>query len=260
MGENMKIFCCDLDNTLIFSYKHDIGIRKQCVETYQGRKVSFITEDTAELLEQIKDKLWLVPTTTRTIEQYQRINFSFTPRYALTCNGGVLLVNGKEEMTWYKKSKDLVMDCQKELSKAETILEQDIYRNFEIRNIKELFLFTKSMQPQLSVENLKSTLDNKLLDISYNGQKVYIIPKNLNKGMAIKRFREWFGADEVIAAGDSEFDIPMLREADIGLAPIELKHIKQKTILIMEGEGIFSEFVLNHVLKIIEMEKICDFF
>ena len=42
----MIAFFSDLDNTLIFSYKHDIGKEKRCVEIYQGREVSYITERT----------------------------------------------------------------------------------------------------------------------------------------------------------------------------------------------------------------------
>ena len=39
----MRIFFTDLDNTLIYSYKRDIGDAKRCVEVYQGREISFMT-------------------------------------------------------------------------------------------------------------------------------------------------------------------------------------------------------------------------
>ena len=248
----MKIFCSDLDNTLIFSYKHDIGTKKQCVEIYQGREISFLTEDTMKMLEQVRKRLLLVPVTTRTVEQYQRIHLGFVPRYALVCNGGVLLADNKEEHTWYDLSMELIRDCQGELLRAEAVLKQDSYRNFEIRNIRGLFLFTKSTKPLLSVDNLKEKLDHKLVDVFSNGQKVYVVPKKLNKGMAVRRLRERLCADKVIAAGDSEFDIPMLREADIALLPKELRHSlsdRYGAAFIMEEESIFSEFVLEQVLK-----------
>lgn len=70
----MYIFYSDLDNTLIYSYKHDIGSAKRCAEIYQGREISFMTETTGQLLTQIKDLALIVPVTTRTIEQYARID------------------------------------------------------------------------------------------------------------------------------------------------------------------------------------------
>ena len=39
----MRILFTDLDNTLIYSYKHAIGSAKRCAEIYQGREISFLT-------------------------------------------------------------------------------------------------------------------------------------------------------------------------------------------------------------------------
>ena len=97
----MQIVHTDLDNTLIYSYKHEIGGPKTCVEIYQGREISFMTETSHRLLGQLCSKpgVLVVPTTTRTLEQYQRIDLGIgVPEYALVCNGGVLLHQGKEDL------------------------------------------------------------------------------------------------------------------------------------------------------------------
>ncbi len=100
----MIAFFSDLDNTLIFSYKHDIGEKKRCVEIYQGREVSYITERTYGLLKYAASRLLFVPVTTRTEEQYRRIDLGVgVPSYALVCNGGVLLINGQEDAGWYRE-------------------------------------------------------------------------------------------------------------------------------------------------------------
>lgn len=76
----MIVFHTDLDNTLIYSYKHNIGEQKRCVEIYHEREISYITQETYRLLqkmmkpEKCHDQVLVVPTTTRTIEQYQRIH------------------------------------------------------------------------------------------------------------------------------------------------------------------------------------------
>ena len=90
---------------MIFSYRHEIGKDKRCVEIYQGREISFVTEKTYGLLKKLKEKALFVPVTTRTVEQYRRIDLGVgTLPYALVCNGGVLLANGQEDESWYLES------------------------------------------------------------------------------------------------------------------------------------------------------------
>lgn len=246
----MIIFNADLDNTLIYSCRHDIGEDKICVEIYKGREVSFMTMKSYALLKSIQKKMVFVPTTTRTIEQYNRIDFGISiPKYALVCNGGVLLEDGRENKDWYIKSVELVSECLEELKKAEILLEHDKNRMFEVRNIKGLFIFTKSTEPYQSVQILKEVLNLSLLDVFYNGVKVYVVPKSLSKGEAVKRFQKYIGADRIIAAGDSEFDISMLCEADIAIAPRELmeKNMVQKNTVCVENETIFSDTILEYL-------------
>ncbi len=249
----MIIFNTDLDNTIIYSYKHDIGKNKICAEIYQEREISFITEKTAELLKAVNDAVVLVPTTTRTFEQYSRIDLGFgVPKYALVCNGGVLLVDGEEDEEWYGESFAMVKECQEQLTAAEKILEADENRSFEIRNIRKLFIFTKSSEPLLSVEILRSRLDGSKVDVFNNGVKVYVVPKNLSKGRAVNRLRKKLGAELVVSAGDSEFDISMLNSSDVAIAPAELAEIAElkNDTIVHNGDEIFSEFVLSRVLDI----------
>ena len=152
----MLIFNTDLDNTMIYSYKHDIGDDKICAEIYQGREISFVTSKTSQLIKEVNETVLLVPTTTRTLEQYNRIDLGIgIPKLALVCNGGVLLENGVENAEWYNESLRLTESAHDQLLLTEKILENDENRSFEIRNIRELFVFTKSEKPEESVENLK---------------------------------------------------------------------------------------------------------
>ena len=48
------ILCADMDNTIIYSYKRNIGENKLNVELYNGREISFISEKTHDLLEKSK--------------------------------------------------------------------------------------------------------------------------------------------------------------------------------------------------------------
>ena len=105
----MVVFCTDLDNTIIYSYKHDIGDRKRNVELYQGREISFITDKTYDLLREIKNNIIIIPTSTRTKEQYDRIDLGIGAfEYALVCNGGLLIKQGKSDADWYEESLKLI--------------------------------------------------------------------------------------------------------------------------------------------------------
>ncbi len=265
----MNILFSDLDNTLIYSYKHNIGENKRCVEIYQGREISFITEKTYCLLQTLVKSMLLIPVTTRTVEQYSRIRAGIgNIRYALACNGGVLLKNGKPDEAWYQESLELVEESRKELEKAAFYLERDSSRILEVRDIEKLFVFTKCRSPQSTVQYLKERLNQQFADVFHNGEKVYAVPKKLNKGTALIRMRERLEADGVIkqeeledsrqraktvifAAGDSEFDIPMISQADAAAVPgcgIGSACLNQGHIYRMPGKTVYAEELLEFVL------------
>jgi len=68
----LSVFFTDLDNTLIYSHKREIGEEKTVVEYLDGRQQSFMTNYTYKYLKNAK---WLdiVPVTTRIDTQFKRI-------------------------------------------------------------------------------------------------------------------------------------------------------------------------------------------
>lgn len=247
----MVVFNVDMDNTLIYSYKHDIGESKRCAEIYQGREISFMTDKTGKLLKELAQKVLIVPTTTRTREQYERIDLGLGAiPYALVCNGGVLIKDGVEDEAWYAGSKELVAECDAQMHLGMELLEADEDRCFEVRFIRELFLFSKSNRPEATIARLKQKLDTSLVEVFNNGIKVYVVPKRLSKGTALKRFKEWIKADRTIAAGDSEFDIPMLQCADVAVAPKALEVGEALGELVrIEEDVLFSEGLLEYLVE-----------
>lgn len=249
----MIVLHVDLDNTLIYSYKHDIGNDKINVEIYQDREISFLTGSTYDNLKKIKRKALIVPTSTRSIEQYNRINLQIgNIPYALVCNGGILLTDGQKDPSWYQTSLELIRESLPSLKTAQRFLERDRRRKFELRFIEDLFLFTKCDQPELVVEELKKKLDTNLAEVFHNKEKVYVVPRKLSKGTAVERFREYIKADQIIAAGDSEFDISMLRAADIGLAPQGFRQEYPIDFQVeeMPGRRIFSDELSERILEL----------
>ena len=54
------ILCADMDNTIIYSYKRNIGENKLNVELYNGREISFISEKTHDLLKKVNEKMTII--------------------------------------------------------------------------------------------------------------------------------------------------------------------------------------------------------
>ncbi len=164
---------------------------------------------------------------------------------------------------WYQESLAGISDCAGELKNAERILEEDPDRNFELRFIRKLFIFTKSGNPCNTISRLKKALNLAQVDVFGNGAKVYVLPRYLNKGTAVLRFREKLKAERMIACGDSEFDIPMLDAADIPIAPRTLGagQTLRPNWIYMPGERLYSEELLAYIWNIVyKLKEGCGHF
>ena len=69
----------DLDRSIIYSNKFIGNLDKktyECIEFIDEKEISYISFKTIELIKELTKNNLFIPTTTRTIEQFQRINFS----------------------------------------------------------------------------------------------------------------------------------------------------------------------------------------
>jgi len=128
----MDILFTDLDNTLIYSRKTDIK-KRISVEVYKGEDNSFMSKYSYELLKKLHERLLIVPVTTRTYTQYERINLSILPKYVLCANGGQLLKNGVSDNEWYLKSLEIIAYSAVERQKAFTF--EEIVSAIELSNM-----------------------------------------------------------------------------------------------------------------------------
>lgn len=246
--DNLILFS-DLDGTLIFSAK-----RKQVgdivVERKDCKPVSCVTARQAELFPQLAN---VIPVTTRSVEQYRRIEFAkwgFEPEYALCDNGGTLIVNGEPDEEWLRWSRSIFEESADELARFRELLERDSRRTFEVRLVDGLFLFTKSSDP---CETLKYLGEGKTCECFFTGEKVYITPRKLNKGAAVKRLAERLSIplEGMACAGDSLMDLSMLNAAGTAIftdnIPEERVTAREKICRPREG---FAEFVTEFADKL----------
>ena len=182
------IFASDLDQTLIYSKKHipDDSSDIINIEKKDDEEISYITLKSIGLLKYILNNIYFIPVTTRTIEQYKRISlFSeiLKPKYAITDNGAVILVDGEIDKEWESIIKQKMKD-------------NDIYNMFSIINEKVIEVYSKEIfrinricddyfilfvaNNQLEFDDKYEKLKNKLKDCGWKlciqGRKLYAIP------------------------------------------------------------------------------------
>ena len=212
------LFACDLDNTLIHSYKYrtDDDI---CIEIYNGREQSFISSRAVELLREVIKEVLFIPVTTRSIEQYQRIQWmeGTKPEYAVVSNGANLIHNDNINFNFNWQSyflNEYIQPYTNELEYQQVLLSQN--PNFTIcRIVDGSFLFLKCFDT-VDVDRISNELQEQTnLTVQHSGRKIYLFPPRLNKGEALLQLKQMFNPDKVFCAGDSVIDVPMLNIADI---------------------------------------------
>lgn len=220
----MVIFASDIDNTLIHSYKR-VSKDGICVEVKEGKELAYMSYYSYKLLQEINKKITFILITTRSIEQYRRLSIlnNKVPKFALTTNGGVLLVDNVIDNDWYRETKKIIKDSSSEIQKSKDILKEDINRCSPVLFMDDLYVMTKSNDPQTIIAKFKEELDLTKIIIHRHRDKIFVIPRQLNKGIALQRLKKTINYKKVICAGDSILDIPMLDMADIAIYPYNLK-------------------------------------
>ncbi|MBP2000839.1 hydroxymethylpyrimidine pyrophosphatase-like HAD family hydrolase [Paenibacillus shirakamiensis] len=224
------IFASDLDRTLIYS-RNSMGEgipedELMPVELYNNEVLSFMTVQSLTLLKEISDIATFIPVTTRTIEQYQRIfgiKDTFSPKYAITSNGGNILIDGTPDQEWA------------------SLVQTAMLTSAEHQEIKELFdtlstpdwalrgrlcdgmfytiIIDRNIMPEEVLDSLRDQLSLLGWSISVQGRKMYLIPSRINKGDALRYIMDRLGTSYVAAAGDSLLDESLLAVADYAIAP-----------------------------------------
>lgn len=245
------IFASDLDNTLLFSHKHALA-DDVCVELLEGKPQGYFTPNTSLYLERIMRRALFVPVTSRSVEQYLRIQFppSCRPRYAVTTNGAILLVDGQVDPQWRRESEETVAPWQEALEEILKALQgRDQVRHSRI--VDGMFAFAACGTPEEAQELAALLSGTTPLDPQMTGRKLYFFPPPINKGDAVLKLRQRFQAEKIICAGDSTMDLPMLRRADLSIVPdpalTEGELLARQAVCPPSQR--FYEFVLKEVLE-----------
>lgn len=251
------LFASDLDNTLLFSYRHRRDTDR-CVEYLDGKEQGFCTPRTLELLPEVRKKTLFIPVTTRSVAQYRRIQWpeNCAPRYAVAANGGILLDGGRADPEWCARTEALAAPWRGELEELRVRVE-GIPIPKRCRIVDEVYLFAACDSGEEAETLAAPFLGKTALDVAVSGRKVYFFPPPINKGAALERLRERFLPEQTVCAGDSVIDRPMLRAAGLAIVPDRgLLPEAEGEVRCPAGEELrFPDFVLETVLGELRSEQ-----
>lgn len=223
------LIATDLDRTLVYSRAAAGPPRPGepawvVVEHLEGREVSYLTPTAAERCAALAAARRLVPVTTRTPEQYARIVLPGPPaQYAVTANGGVLLVDGRPDASWDARVRSALRTVAGlEEARGELVRACGSDPSAQVRTVPELFCYAVVDRPRLdpaSLERLHAWGSAAGWVASLQGRKLYLVPVPLTKAAATAEVARRTGARHVLAAGDSLLDVDLLELADLGVRP-----------------------------------------
>lgn len=267
-GKSSMMVACDLDRTLIYSSN---SMALQCsdssapslviAEVYEGAPLSFMTRAAWDVLERLVHDAIFVPVTTRTVQQFGRVNIPGRDRgYAVTTNGAVLLHDGVPDPAWTDLIRTSVQaNCAPLQEVHDYVLGATrppaILRG---RVAEDVFVYSIVNRDELSanyLEDLSGWCQERGWTTSLQGRKLYCVPSPVSKEAALAEIRRRHPVDMLVAAGDSLLDAGMLHLADSAIRPphgeldmaaFHLPHLKVTAASgIMAGEEILH-FVASH--------------
>ena len=243
----MAILFSDLDNTMVFSHHREIGNRKIVVEHLDGREQSFMTEFAYNFFA-TADWLSVVPTTTRTEQQYNRIEFVSKFKYAIVCNGGKLLVNGKEDEEWTYETYSLTKNNYDSLEDAAERL-SFLCSGSAIHRPDKYMVYAKCSEPEMVYQELIRQVDSSRVNVQRDGRKVYLFSSGITKGKAVERLMKKRKPEVVIAAGDNFMDVSMLNKADYAFVSANIYEAVLCPNTILIEDDIFSDGICKRLIE-----------
>lgn len=222
---NNILYASDLDRTLIFSGRfleeHPTECKYTPIEYKEDKIISYMADEVIDKLKEIRENksIHFIPVTTRSINEYKRINLNVKPEYAIVANGGVILYNGEplEEWTQYIKSKINIMDILDIINDITDYIKSVSYTPKLIDGCYIFFKTDDEMQFDIESGYLKERFGNWQFIRQRN--KCYAIPNHFSKQIALRWLWNKLDKPYIIASGDSELDLPMLALANKAIIP-----------------------------------------
>lgn len=241
----------DLDRTMIYSAPalgFPVDDSVTCVEMYDGGPLSYMTTSASGMLEDLTTTALVVPTTTRTVEQFERIALPGAPwRYAITSNGGNILVDGKPDGAWRAGFDGVELD----LVRNELHTRADGDWVLKRRTADDLFCYLvvePTEVPAGFFDEWSLWCAARGWNVSQQGRKIYTMPDVVSKSRAVAEVVSRSVDDGILAedhltlaAGDGALDADMLIAASRAVRPahgeLHALNFQHSNLTVTESSG-----------------------
>lgn len=265
------IFASDLDQTLIYSQPleraEELGDRIITAELIDGKVRSYMSSSSYQLLQKLMTELTFIPVTTRTMQQYNRIHLisqMLKPKYAVTSNGGNILIDGHPDLKWQASVVARVSESSEHVQDVRILLDRVLNPEWVISSsyCDELFfshIIDRAKMPLEEVTQMSEELQRMGWSTSVQGRKVYVVPQVVNKRDAVQHLKQLTEERQVTASGDSLLDQILIDFADFSIVPRHGELFRQEQFQstgnysCTEESGIFAT---DEILKYVESVNI----
>ena len=204
------VLITDLDKTIVYSREYN----HKCVERKDnGNPITFMTKKAETTLKNLlkRKDFTIIPCTLRSFEQTKRIDFTKkgTLPYIICDNGFSIYHNGELDMEWDSIVNNLIHTdaVEKLYIEFDSIMKEKsipLYR-LKINRNGFISIIFDSKEDEYKNDFLSIINTNKYR-IEDQGKKIYIVPKRLNKFIAVKYLMDKMKNEIVVTAGDSLVD------------------------------------------------------
>lgn len=225
----------DLDRTLIYSQASAgpafASVDPVCVEIYRDAPLSYMSAASYAALTALAESGTVVPTTTRTPEQYGRVRLPGGPfPFAICSNGGEIIAGGAPDPQWRAHIRALLGALPADLAHITGELEHRLDPEWgaRLRLVPGLFAYAVSEVriPVDVVDEWRAYCVPRGWMVSQQGRKLYTIPEPVTKSRAAEEVRRRLVESGTLepgarwlAAGDGALDADLLAAADRAIRP-----------------------------------------
>lgn len=204
----------DLDRTMIFSKRFlSDKIKLTPVEFKEGRIISYMTPQALTLTKEHHQHI--IPVTTRSLEEFRRVEPYQNCPWAIVGNGSIVLHNNKSLQEWTDILSTRLTPYRHDYTTLIHWLNTQCPHLLEREATpREKFIFAK-VQESFKAE-IKNRLQEKLKEYPdwqfvIQGKKLYLMPKVVSKEKAIEYvLQQRPDANPIYFAGDGSLDINMI--------------------------------------------------